>query len=76
MPRLEDLKPGAQVEGLVRHEATTVVDAKWHGSDCVELTYKRLGGPVENRLLYRSDEANLTIVQPGCGWEFTGDGAR
>jgi superfamily II DNA or RNA helicase len=76
MPRLEDLKPGAQVEGLVRHEATTVVDAKWHGSDCVELTYKRLGGPVENRLLYRSDEANLTIVQPGRGWEFTGDGAR
>ena len=76
MPRLEDLKPGAQVEGLVRQELATVVDAKWHGSDCVELTYKRAGGSVENRLLYRSDETNLGIVQVGRGWEFTGDGAR
>jgi hypothetical protein len=40
--RLEDLKPGARVGGLVRLETTMVVDAKWHGSDCVELTYKRL----------------------------------
>ena len=76
MPRLEDLKPGTLVEGLVHHEAATVIDAKWHGSDCVELTYKRLNGQVENHLLFREVEPNLTVIQPGRGWEFSGDGAR
>ncbi|WP_298338244.1 DEAD/DEAH box helicase family protein [Ferrimicrobium sp.] len=76
MARLEDLKPGAQVEGVIRQQIATVVDATWHGSDCVELVYKRSEGSVENRLLYRSDEGALVIVSGGRAFEFSGDGAR
>ena len=76
MTHLEDLKPGAQVEGIVRHQVATIVDATWYGADSVEIIYKRNGGSVENRLLYRSDEASLTIVSNGRAFEFSGDGSR
>ena len=75
MARLEDLKEGAQVEGIVPGIAVTVVDIKWHGSDCVELTYKNVDGRPENELLYRENESLLKIVSPGRAWSFDGDGA-
>jgi len=56
-------------------QTITVVDVKWFGSTAVELTYKVEGtGSVANRLLYRSDEPNLRIVDAGRGWAFDGDG--
>ena len=40
MARLEDLKRGACVKGVVPGGQVTVVDVKWHGSAVVEVTYK------------------------------------
>ena len=72
---LEDLTPGAAVRGILPNAAATVVSVQWYGSDAVELTYKTPEGSVANRLLYRSDEADLELVEAGRPWSFDGDGA-
>jgi SNF2 family DNA or RNA helicase len=74
MARLEDLKPGAIVNGILPQQSVTIVDITWHGTAAVEITYKRADGEARNQLLYRSDEDNLTISQSRHKWEFTADG--
>jgi hypothetical protein len=44
MARLEDLTRGAQVKGLRPDGPVAILDAKWHGSVCVEVTYKDIPG--------------------------------
>lgn len=74
MARLEDLTRGATVEGVLPEGVVTVIDAKWHGSSVVELTYKDAGGRLGNELLYRDREPGLEVVQAGRPWSFDGDG--
>jgi len=38
MAQLEELTRGATVRGILPNHNVTVIDAKWHGSDVVELT--------------------------------------
>ena len=61
MPRLEELTPGVQVKVILPGGPVTVISAKWHGSNALELTYK-------------DSEASLEIVEPGRQWSFTADG--
>ena len=44
MTKLEDLKRGATVRGILPDRLVTVVDVKWYGSAAVELTYKDAAG--------------------------------
>src|SRR5690606_22079195 len=72
---LEDLRPNAVVRGILPDVPVTVVAVQWFGSHAVELTYKDPEGRTGNRLLYRSDEANLQLVEEGRPWSFDADGA-
>ena len=74
MARLEEIKPGAAIKGVVPDMAVTVVDVKWFGSEALELTYKTPTGNVANELLYRHDELRIEIVEEGRPWSFDGDG--
>jgi hypothetical protein len=38
MIKLEEVKPGAAIKGVVPDMAVTVVDVKWFGSEALELT--------------------------------------
>jgi hypothetical protein len=64
MARLEDLTRGSTVKGILPGELVTVVDAQWHGSTCVELTYKDAAGRPHTELLFRDREPSLEIVAP------------
>jgi superfamily II DNA or RNA helicase len=75
MSRLDDLKPGASVQGILPNGLVTVVSVRWHGSQALELTYKTPEGKVANELLYRHDELRIEVVQEGRPWSFDGDGA-
>src|SRR4051794_25376114 len=75
MSRLDDLKPGASVKGVLPNGLVTVVSVQWHGSEALELTYKTPDGRVANQLLYRHDEPRIEIVAAGRPWSFDGDGA-
>jgi hypothetical protein len=74
MTKLEDLKRGATVKGVVPDCMVTVVDVKWYGSAAVELTYKDPAGKPSVVLLYRDREPALEIGETGRPWSFDGDG--
>lgn len=72
--RLEDLTPNAAVRGILPDNLVTVINAKWHGSDVVELTYKDSAGHLGNELLYRDRELTLEIASTGRPWSFDAEG--
>jgi len=73
--RLEDLQPNASVRGVHPVHLVTVVSVQWYGTEAVGLTYKTPIGKIQDQILYRSDEADLEIVEEGRPWSFDGDGA-
>jgi SNF2 family DNA or RNA helicase len=75
MATLEDLTRGTTVKGILPTHNVTVIDAKWHGSDVVELTYKDSNGQPHTEILFRDRESTLDIVTEGQPWSFDGDGA-
>jgi hypothetical protein len=44
MVQLEELTKGTTVRGILPNNLVMIVDAQWHGSDVVELTYKDASG--------------------------------
>ena len=40
MARLEDLKQGANVNGILPNQQVTVVNVNWFGTSVIELTYR------------------------------------
>jgi SNF2 family DNA or RNA helicase len=76
MVRLEDLTKGTQVQGILPNSIVVIVDAQWHGSDVVELTYKDASGTLGNELVFRDREPTLEIITSGGAWSFTADGAN
>src|ERR1700683_2338752 len=74
MAKLEDLKRGASVKGVLPDCLVTVIDVKWYGSAAVELTYKDPSGKPSVVLLYRDREPTLEIGETGRPWSFDGDG--
>ena len=74
MAKLEDLKQGASVRGVLPGQVVTVVNVQWYGTEAVELTYKDASGRVGNQLLFRSDEERLELVTEGQPWSFEADG--
>ncbi|MBK9166729.1 MAG: DUF3883 domain-containing protein [Bryobacterales bacterium] len=74
MAKLEELRRGAAVKGVLPDCLVAVVDVKWYGSAAVELTYKDPAGKPNVVLLYRDREPTLEIVEAGRPWSFDGDG--
>lgn len=75
MARLEDLTKGAIVRGVLADRAVKVVDAEWHGSNAITLTYTDdATGKADHELLYRDDEPRLSVEQVGRAWAMDGDG--
>jgi len=75
MARLEELKNGALVRGIIPSGPVVVIDAKWHGNAVIELTYKDSSGQLGSELIYRDREKELELVEAGPAWRFDGDGA-
>ncbi len=76
MARLEELRPGLQVTGIIPRQAVSIVAVKAMGAGAMELTYKRQDGQSGNQLLYASDAEELEIVSARRRWKFTADGAQ
>jgi len=74
MARLEEMTPGARVRGVLPDRPVNVVQAEWHGTQALTLTYRDDAGRVDHELLYRSNEAALEIEGEGRAWSFDADG--
>lgn len=73
MARLEELKRGATVKGILPDGFITVIDVCWIGAVAIELTYKDSIGRLANELIYRDREGDLEILESGKPWSFDGD---
>lgn len=74
MARLEDLRPGSQVKGLVPNQAVNIIDVKWHGNSVVEVVYKDSFGHIATELVFRDREPSIAITEPSPGWNLDVDG--
>lgn len=68
--RLENITKGTYLSGVIPNQMVEVIDAVWHGTDVIEITFKdNLGNP-NNEILYRDSEPNLEIVIASAPWSF------
>jgi superfamily II DNA or RNA helicase len=75
MAKLEELRPGAAVRGVLPDALVTVINVQWYGDNVVELTYKDPSGKPGIELLYRDREPTLEVAEAGRPWNFDADGA-
>lgn len=72
MTTLEDLVPGAVIEGLAP-SAIEVVSVQFHGSAAATLAYREVSsGRVQEQLVYRSSESRLRVTSAARQWAFDG----
>ena len=73
--KLEDIKVGARVSGIVPNGSVDIVAVEWIGSQAANVAFRSGNGNIEERTLYRDDEVRLRPEVRGKLWSFDGDGA-
>lgn len=73
MARLEDIVTGACVRGLVLNQSVTIESVKWHGSNVLSVTYREQNGRLNETLLYRFQEIDLSVEKEHLPWSFDAD---
>ena len=76
MVQLEKISAGDSVLGIDTQEPVTIVAVQWYGNAVLNITYKNAKGELGSRLLYREDEATLTLQEAHLPWSFDADGAQ
>lgn len=71
---LTDIVSGVRLSGVVPGREVTVIDVERHGTEAITVTYREPDGSVNQRLLYRTDEPNLTVLSSSETWNFDADG--
>jgi SNF2 family DNA or RNA helicase len=74
MAKLEELKHGSKVVGILPSSTVTVLDVKWHGGDVLEVTYRDDAGQLGSELVFRDKEVELEVIVAGTPWAFDSDG--
>ena len=74
MLKLEDIKTGALLEGLVPGRAVAVMATIWHGDHDLEVIYQDPEKRLDRSLLSRVDEGRLTLAAAEDSWPLDGDG--
>lgn len=75
MTKLENIIPGAQVEGLTPDGASVTVEKiDFYGSDAANVLFRDGAGVVRETLVYRQNEQALKVVESAKPWTFDADG--
>ncbi len=74
MLKLEDIEPGALVEGLVPGRAVTVAAVTRHGENDIEVFYSDAERGLGHGLLSRTDEERLSVAAAERSWPLDADG--
>ncbi len=72
--KLESIAKGAVISGIVQGEPARVFSIDWLG-DSLSVVYKTDDGRLGERVLFRADEAGLSIASVDRPWSFDADGA-
>jgi superfamily II DNA or RNA helicase len=73
--KLEDIKPGARVAGIVPAGVVELKSVEWVGSQAINVVFRDPNGTVAEATLYREDEPRLKLESAGRAWSLDADGA-
>ncbi|MBL8396546.1 MAG: DUF3883 domain-containing protein [Candidatus Accumulibacter sp.] len=74
MLKLEELKKNAAISGIEPGQVVRVVTTEPVGDNALTLYYKTSDGKLHERMLFRSDEAKLSLAEAGRPWAFDAPG--
>lgn len=74
MLKLEDIKKDAVIKGIDANQPVRIISTEPVGGDALTVYYKRNDGSVLERMLFRTDEFNLELVEGGRPWSFDAPG--
>lgn len=74
MLKLEDIRPNAQICGILPNEIVRIVQVEAVGADALTIYYKSSSGGVQEQMLFRANEAELSLAVEGKPWALDGDG--
>jgi len=74
MLKLEDIRKDAQVRGIEGDEVVRVVTVEPVGDNAVTVYYKTNQGQLGEQMLFRNDEARLSLATAGRPWGFDAPG--
>ena len=74
MTTLEDIKPGALINGIVPDKPVEVVTSQWVGANTLTVIFRDRDSGIAERTLFRDDEARLSVAATGRNWSFEADG--
>lgn len=75
MIKLEDIKKDAAIAGLEPGQVVRIVTTEPVGDNALTVYYKTPDGRLQERMLFRTDEANLSLAEAGRPWAFDAPGA-
>lgn len=74
MLKLEDIKKNAAISGIEPGQVVRIVTTEPVGDNALTVYYKTSDGLLLERMLFRSDETNLSLAEAGRPWAFDASG--
>jgi superfamily II DNA or RNA helicase len=75
MLKLEQIKPNGAIAGIDPGQVVRVVTTEPAGNDALTVYYKTADGRLLERMLFRTDEARLSVADVGRPWAFDAPGS-
>jgi len=70
MLKLEQIQNNAAISGLEPGQVVRIVTTEPVGNNALTVYYKTADGTLRERMLFRTDEANLSLAEAGRPWAF------
>jgi superfamily II DNA or RNA helicase len=74
--KLEQIQKNAAISGLEPGQVVRIVTTEPVGTDALTVYYKTADGGLRERMLFRSDEAALSLAEAGRPWAFDASGEK
>jgi superfamily II DNA or RNA helicase len=74
MLKLEEIKKNAAISGIEPGQVVRVVTTEPVGDNALTIYYKTSDGKLHERMLFRTDEAKLSLAEVGRPWAFDASG--
>ena len=74
MLKLEQIQKNAAISGLEPGQVVRIVTTEPVGDNALTVYYKTADGKLLERMLFRTDEANLSLAEAGRPWAFDAPG--
>lgn len=75
MLKLESITKNALISGIEPGQVVRIFSSDPMGTDALSIVYKTNDGRLGERVLFRTDEANLSLAEAGRPWAFDAPGA-